>query len=207
MKYEWRKNDKEIYLPKTKAVHLVLPKFNYYTIEGEGNPNDPEFSKRIEVLYQLSYGIRMSHKTEFKPKDYYEYTVFPLEGIWDLVDPSLGFSPDNKENLKYTLMIRQPDFVDEKYAQENLMRVKEKRNNPLLDEVKFETIEEKEVVQIMHIGPYDDEPESFKKIDAFLKENNLRRSTLVHKEIYISDVRRTAPEKLRTVLRVYVERI
>lgn len=97
-KYEWRKSDKAIYLPKNSPVLTHIPTYNYYTIEGEGNPNDASFSAYIEVLYALSYGVRMVHKTAFKPQDYYEYTVFPLEGIWDLMNHSLGFS---KDNLKY----------------------------------------------------------------------------------------------------------
>ena len=206
-KYEWRKNDKDMYLPKKNPVLLSVQTFNYYTIEGQGNPNSEEFSKRIEVLYQLSYGIRMIHKTEFKPNNYYDYTVFPLEGIWDLVDPSIGFSSDNKENLKYKIMIRQPDFVDTKLAKENLERIKTKKNNPLFDSVQFESIVEGDVVQIMHEGPYDNEPESFAKIDTYLKLHELQRKSLIHKEIYISDARKTAPEKLKTVLRVYVEKI
>ncbi len=102
-------------------------------------------------------------------------------------------------------MIRQPDFVDEVFANENLKRVKAKKSLPLLDKVKFEAVSEGKVVQMMHSGPFDDEALSFAIIDEFLKQHNLIRTTLVHKEIYISDFRKTSSDKLKTVLRVYVK--
>jgi hypothetical protein len=86
MKHDWKKNDKQFYLPKDKPETIILPAFNFYSIEGKGNPNDKFFADYIGVLYSLSYAIKMSPKQGFAPKEYFEYTVFPLEGVWDIDD-------------------------------------------------------------------------------------------------------------------------
>lgn len=204
-KYEWRKKDKSIYLATKKPNLLKIPKYKYYVIEGFGNPNSLEFSEKISALYSLSYGIRMSYKTENIPKGYYQYTVFPLEGIWDLIDHSKNFSIDDKDNLKYKIMIRQPDFVTREYALENIQRVKSKSFNKYHDLVRFEELDEGLVVQALHIGSFDTEEETIKIIEKFLLDNNLERTTKIHKEIYLSDFRRTKEENLKTTLRVYVK--
>lgn len=204
-KYEWRKNDKNIYLPKQKVEILNLKPMKYYTIEGVGNPNSEQFSEKIGILYAMSYGIRMSYKSSDPIKDYYEYTVFPLEGIWDLVDHSIEFTAHTKNNLKYKLMIRQPDFLSEEDALKNIERVSNKKFHKYSKDVKFEVIDEGLCAQMMHVGSYDDESKTFKIIDEFLSDNNYKRTTLVHKEIYISDFRRVEASKLKTVLRVFIE--
>lgn len=147
----------------------------------------------------------MSYKTENIPKGYYQYTVFPLEGIWDLIDHSKNFSIDDKDNLKYKIMIRQPDFVTREYALENIQRVKSKSFNKYHDLVRFEELDEGLVVQALHIGSFDTEEETIKIIEKFLLDNNLERTTKIHKEIYLSDFRRTKEENLKTTLRVYVK--
>src|SRR5690554_4309809 len=114
MKYEWRRSEKAIYLPKTKPELIVVPNAKYFTITGNGNPNNEEFSKKVEALYQASYGVRMMHKTNFIPKGYFEYTVYPLEGLWDLTDEGRNKEVLDKNDLVYKIMIKQPDFVDEK---------------------------------------------------------------------------------------------
>jgi len=209
MKHEWRKKEKAIYLPKNKPVIITLPSHKFFMIEGKGNPNDNLFPEYIGVLYSLSYGVRMSPKTGIAPDGYYEYTVYPLEGIWDISEEAKRNYDGNldKDTLVFNLMIRQPDFVTEKFAKEIIKRVKKKKPHKLLDEVKFGFIEEGECVQMMHLGSYADEPESFKIMEQFCEENNFKRISENHKEIYLTDARKVAPEKLKTVLRFKIEKI
>ncbi|MDY7395335.1 GyrI-like domain-containing protein [Aureibaculum sp. 2210JD6-5] len=208
MKHEWRKKEKEIYLPKNKPEIINVPEFKFLTIEGEGNPNDEFFSEYITVLYSLSYPIKMTlKKRQTKPRGYRDYTVYPLEGIWDINEEAKKKFDGklNKNDLVFKLMIRQPDFIDYNFYNEILELTKKKKQKKLLDKVKFETIEEGKCVQMLHIGSYDDEPETFEIMESFTKENNLTRLSKVHKEIYLSDFRKVAPEKLKTVLRFKVK--
>jgi hypothetical protein len=207
MKHDWKKNDKQFYLPKDKPETIILPAFNFYSIEGKGNPNDKFFADYIGVLYSLSYAIKMSPKQGFAPKEYFEYTVFPLEGVWDIDEEAKSSfnGTIDKNTLVFTLMMRQPDFVTTDFANEALERTKKKKPHDLLHRVKFGKIEEGPCVQMLHTGPYDTEPESFKIMEAFAQEKNLKRISHRHREIYLSDARKVAPEKLRTVLRFQVE--
>ena len=206
MKHEWKKSEKRFYLPKNTPEKIVIPGFNFYSLKGKGNPNDPIFSEYISVLYSLSYAIRMSPKAGLFLSNYYDYTVYPLEGVWDLDENAKanGMKVLDKNSLVYTIMIRQPEFITEEIAYENLDRVKRKKPNELLDIVKFENIEEGACVQMLHQGSYDEEPESFKKMALFAAEHNLRRKYHFHREIYLTDARKTTPEKLKTVLRFQV---
>ena len=201
MKYEWRKVDKKLYLPKNNPEIIEVPQMKYFMLSGKGNPNDQEFSQAIEALYSVSYGVRMSHKSEIVPDGYYEYTVFPLEGIWDLEEEARGHKVLNKDKLIYTLMIRQPDFLTDDLAKDIIERIKKKKSNSLLDNISFSRLEEGLNVQMMHIGSYDTEPKSFRLMEEFCSENELIRIDKTHKEIYISDFRKTEPDKLKTVLR------
>lgn len=207
MKYEWRKKEKEIYIPKNKPEVVKIPTFKFYMIEGKGNPNDSFFGEYIGVLYSLSYAMRMSHKTGFAPGNYFEYAVYPLEGVWDISEEAKqNYTGDlDKNSLVFNLMIRQPDFVTKELAQEALERTKKKKPHDLLNKVQFSDIEEGRCVQMMHLGSYDNEPESFTKMDLFCKENSLVRVSKRHREIYLSDARKVSPEKLKTVLRFKVE--
>lgn len=207
MKHEWRKKEKEIYLPKTRPGIINVPEFKFLTIEGEGNPNNEFFSEYISVLYSLSYPIKMTlKKQETKPKGYSDYTVYPLEGVWDINDEAkkMFTGKINKDDLVFKLMIRQPDFVDGNFFAQMLEITKKKKPNELLNNVKFEKIEEGKCVQMLHVGSYDDERKSFKIMEEFARENNLTRLSKVHREIYLSDFRKVAPEKLKTVLRFKV---
>ena len=207
MKYDWKKNDKQFYLPKDKPEKIVVPKFKFFTIGGKGNPNDAFFAEYIGVLYSLSYGIKMSPKQGLAPEDYFDYTVFPLEGVWD-IDESAKSNFNgiiDKETLVFVLMIRQPDFVTNDFAMETIERIKKKKPSELLSKVKFEEIEEGLCVQMLHKGSYDNEPENFKKMEAYSNENNLKRICHKHREIYLSDARKVSAEKLKTVLRFQVK--
>ncbi|WP_027624478.1 GyrI-like domain-containing protein [Clostridium lundense] len=199
MKHEWRKNEKELYAPKEIPQLLSVPKQKFFMIKGKGNPNDEDFSERIGVLYSLSYAVRMMHKSGFVPDGYFEYTVYPLEGVWEECDTS------DKSTFSYTIMIRQPDFVTEDVAKRAFEIANVKKPNPLLKEAYYDEIEEGFSVQILHMGDYDDEPESFEKIIKFMNENNLERRGKTHREIYLSDARKVERNKLKTILRYMVK--
>lgn len=206
MKHEWRKKEKTVYLPKNKPEIINIPTYQFLTIEGAGNPNSDFFSEYIGVLYALSYAIKMSPKKGIKPKGYYDYTVYPLEGIWDINEAAKKTYSGkfDKNDLVFNLMVRQPDFVDNNFFQLMLEQTKKKKPHDLLDQVKFEKITDGECIQMLHIGPYDDEPASFKLMEEFAEEEDLLRLSKRHREIYLSDFRKVAPEKLKTVLRFKV---
>lgn len=206
MKHEWRKQEKAFYLPKNKPERLYLPAFGFFTIQGQGNPNSDFFGEYIGVLYSLAYAVKMSPKKDMAPKGYFEYTIYPLEGVWDLTEEgrkkySGGI---DKNELVFTLMIRQPTFVDEVYARQIIEYTQAKKPNDLLAKVAFESIEEGACVQMLHTGPYDDEPGSFQQMMEFCEKEHLHRASMLHREIYLTDARKTAPEKLKTVLRFQV---
>lgn len=205
MKYEWKKNDKELYLPKNKPEIVTVPNFKFFMLDGKGNPNSEEFSEAIGVLYSLSYVIKMLPKNGIVPEGYFDYTVFPLEGVWDLAEEARNVHRLDKNSLIYTIMIRQPHFVTNELAEEVIQSVKLKKPHILLDKVKFNSLEDGLCLQMLHIGFYDDEPKSFAIMEDYCRVNDLRRTTKIHREIYISDFRKTQPDKLKTILRFKVE--
>lgn len=206
MKHEWKKVEKNFYLPKEKPERIVVPKFKFYTIHGQGNPNEAFFAEYVGVLYALSYGIRMSTKAGAAPANYYEYTVYPLEGVWDISEEARqkALMSFDKNELVFDLMIRQPDFVSSEFVMEMIEKTNKRKPNELLDKVKFEEIEEGECIQMLHVGPYDSEPVTFGKMEVYAKSLGLVRKFHTHREIYLSDPRKTLPDKLRTVLRYHV---
>lgn len=205
MKYEWKKQAKELYLPKNKPEIVTVPDFKFFMLEGKGNPNGEPFAEAIGVLYSLAYAIKMSPKKGILPEGYFDYTVFPLEGIWDLAEEARALDILDKNSLIYTLMIRQPDFVTNELAEDVIRSVKSKKPHALLDKVNFKRLEEGMCVQMLHLGSYDEETKSFSLIEDYCIQNNLKRTTKTHREIYISDFRKTQPDKLKTVLRFKVK--
>lgn len=205
MKHEWRKKEKNYYLSKTNPEIVNIQELKFIQIKGSGNPNSEEFSQKIGILYSLSYAIKMMPKKGITPKGYFDYTVYPLEGIWDLTNEARDYEIFDKNNLVYTVMIRQPEFVDETVFKEAIEILKKKNNNALLDEVEFVSIDEGMCVQIMHIGSFDEEYKSFEVMKKFCKDNNILIKNKAHREIYISDFRRIPKERLKTVLRYRVE--
>jgi len=208
LKHEWRKKEKSIYLPKHQPELITIPEFQFIVLSGEGNPNSDFFTDCIGVLYSLSYAIKMNlKKYDEKPKAYYDYTVYPLEGVWDINDEAKkNFTGKiNKDDLVFDIMIRQPDFVTKEFFNEMLEFTKKKKPHKLLNEVKFIKIKDEQCIQMMHLGSYDDEPKSFELMEAYAKELNLKRKSKTHREIYLSDFRKVAPEKLKTVLRFNIE--
>ena len=207
MKYEWKKHEKNLYLPKQIPEVIIIPKQTFFMLKGKGNPNSDSFAEKIGVLYSLAYAVRMMPKQGYTPEGYFEYTVYPLEGLWDLTEEGKKSGTLNKDELLYTIMIRQPDFVTVDVANKAFETVRKKKPHPLLDEVTFGTIEDGLSVQMLHLGSYDDEPQSFKIMNDFIANNDLVRSSLIHREIYLSDARKVQADKLKTVLRYVVKPI
>ncbi|WP_314720323.1 GyrI-like domain-containing protein [Parvimonas micra] len=202
MKYEWKKNEKNLYGVKQKPQLIEIPSAYYIMIKGEGNPNESDFSNRVSALYSLAYGIKMLFKNMEKEElEYSDFTVFPLEGIWEKSDDE----EFDKSKLKYTIMIKQPYFITKEIFELAFEKVKKKKPNELYDEISFDCIESKKAIQILHIGSFDTEIESFEKLDNFASEMNLERSEKLHTEIYLNNKNRTAEDKLKTILRYTVK--
>jgi hypothetical protein len=204
MKYEWRKKDKDIYLPKNKPKMIEVQKMKFFTLKGKGNPNNDAFQEIVKTLYTIAYAVRMMPKKGITPEGYYEYTVFPLEGIWDLDEIGRKLERLDKDRLVYKLMIRQPDFVSEELFEQVKNNIAKKVAADYLNAVRFEELEEGLCVQCLHVGSYESEPETFSKMDEFCEENNLKRIDKRHREIYLTDARKTPVEKFKTVLRYKV---
>lgn len=204
-KVDYKRDFKHLYLPKTEPEILYVPRMSFLMLDGAGDPNGENFAKEIEALYSLSYTMRMSYRSEEVPEGYYEYTVFPLEGVWDLIDRSKPAT--DKSNFKYTIMIRQPDFLTEEWFKKFKEITMKKKPNPFLENVRFDEMEDGWSCQMMHIGSFDDEPASFARMETYCEEQGYVRASKIHREIYLSDPRRTEPAKLRTVLRFPVEKL
>ncbi|QFG41445.1 GyrI-like domain-containing protein [Streptococcus mutans] len=208
MKHEWRKFEKELYGVKAKPIFLEVEEQQFITIKGKGNPNDQDFSNRVSALYALAYGIKMAYKqamkTEQDDRAVTDFAVYPLEGLWqqaeDVKEDTL-----EKDKLSYTIMIRQPEFITKELVAQALDRVKIKKPNSFYESISFESIKDGKCIQVLHIGSYDDEPQSFAKMDAFAKGHGLKRLSDIHREIYLSNAQRTEKSKLKTILRYQVE--
>ncbi len=200
MKHEWKKQEKDLYLPKDSPTVITVPRQKFFAIKGKGDPNGAGFSERVSVLYSLAYAVRMMPKSGFTPDGYFEYTVYPLEGVWENTDAS------DKGSFIYTIMIRQPGFVTAEISEKAFETTSRKKPHPLLDEAFFCEMEDGLSVQMLHIGDYDNEPASFAKMQAFMSESGLVRSSNNHREIYLSDPAKTDRDTLKTVLRYNVRR-
>lgn len=201
MKYEWRKLDKKLYQgPKTPVV-IEHPVQSFIMLNGQGNPNKADFSERVSTLYSLAYAIKMEYKKTAHHQEFTDFTVYPLEGIWQQTEAETLV----KDDLVYTIMIAQPEFITNEIVETALEKVKVKKLNLFYNEIRFERISEGSSVAMLHVGPFDDEPQTFAKMDAFCQENGLKRCTAYHREIYLNNKNRTAPEKLKTILRYSVQ--
>lgn len=210
MPFDFKKEYKEFYMPKGKPEIVTVPKMNYVAVRGKGNPNveDGDYKKSIELLYGIAYTIKMSKKGDHKIEGYFDYVVPPLEGFWwqDDVD---GIDYSHKENFQWISVIRLPDFVtkaDFDWAIEEATRKKKMD----FSKVEFLEIEEGLCVQCLHSGSYDDEPATIAAMDKFIADNGYENDisdTRRHHEIYLSDARKVAPEKLKTVIRHPIKKI
>lgn len=207
-KSDYTKEYKEFYLPGKKPSIIQIPAMNFIMVEGKGNPNtSEEYKQAIEILYGLSYGIKMSKKNGTQPEGYYDYRVFPLEGLWRM--PGEAFDGLNsvvldKEAFEWTAMIRQPEFVTEQVYETAKAGLKKKKPEIDFSNTRYCRWEEGVCVQMMHHGPYDDEPVSIRFMNAFIEEAGYITDITEerpHHEIYLGDPRKTKPENLKTVLR------
>ena len=204
MKYEWRKEEKNLYSVKQMPIIVEVPKQKFILLKGKGNPNEAVFSDKISALYSLAYAVKMLFKNAMKNKtadEITDFTVYPLEGFWKKVN---GEEFD-KNKLEYTLMIKQPDFITQEIFTKALENIKKKKPNALYDEMSFREIEEGKSIQILHVGSYDEEPKSFEQMDEFARKLDLTRIDDFHKEIYLSNKNRTSEEKQKTILRYSVK--
>lgn len=204
MAFDFKKEYKEFYLPPERPEIVTVPRANYIAVRGSGDPNAPdgEYQRAIGVLYAVAYTLKMSYKTDHRIDGFFEYVVPPLEGFW-WQEGVEGMDYGDKAALQWLSVIRLPDFVTEAdfdWAVETASRKKK------LDcsAARFLTVEEGLCVQILHVGPFDDEPRSVALMDEYIEQNGYKNdfsAERMHHEIYLSDARKVAPEKWRTVIR------
>ncbi len=200
-KIDYKKEYAELYKQKKgEPTLLEVPTLNYLMIDGKGDPNTSrEYQESIEALYAVSYTLKFMSK---KGPNELDYVVMPLEGLWWADDMS-DFSEDAKEDWSWTSMIMQPNHITDDMYAEAVETVREKKAPAALDKLRFETFEEGLAAQILHIGPFADEGPNIEKLHDFITKNGYTFDGLKqkHHEIYLSDFRRTAPEKLKTIIR------
>lgn len=197
-KIDLKKENKDFYYPSTKEVSVVdLPEMKFLMIDGQGDPNtSKEYQEAMETIFPVSYKTKFTSKKE-KSLD---YVVMPLEGLW-WVDNMEQFSLDHRESWKWTVMIRQPDFITEDLIKKAMEEIEQKKNPPSLKKIRYESFKEGLSVQIMHIGPYGEaETPQVQRLHEFIHQEG-HKITGKHHEIYISDMRRTKPENLKTIIR------
>ena len=204
MAFDFKKEYKEFYLPKERPEIVTVPRANYAAVRGQGDPNAPDgaYQQAIAVLYAVAYTIKMSKKGDHRIDGYYDFVVPPLEGFWwqDEID---GVDYDNKAGFQWYAVIRLPDFVT---GADFAWAVAEAGRKKRLDcsGAEFLTVDEGLCVQILHVGPFDDEPRSVALMDEHIRQQGYENdfsATRLHHEIYLSDARKAAPEKWRTVIR------
>jgi len=210
MAFDYKKEYKEFYVPKNKLSIVNIPKMNYISVSGKGNPNEEngEYKKSIELLYSIAFTIKMSYKGDYKIDGYFEYVVPPLEGFW-WQDGIKGMDYNKKEELNFISIIRLPDFVAEQDFKWAVDEAAKKKKNDF-SKVEFLTYEEGLCVQCMHIGSYDDEPVTVRLMEDYARENGYEiniTDTKFHHEIYLSDPRRCEADKLKTVIRHPIKKI
>ena len=204
MAFDFKKEYKEFYLPPAKPVVVTVPKANYIAVRGKGNPNEEggAYQQAIGILYAVAYTLKMSYKTDHRIEGFYDYVVPPLEGFWwqEGID---GIDYSDKSTFCWISVIRLPDFIT-KADFDWAVQTASKKKKIDCSKAEFLTIDDGLCVQIMHIGPYDDEPASVALMDRFLEENGYENdlsATRLHHEIYLSDARKIAPENWKTVIR------
>ena len=204
MVFDYKKEYKEFYIPKNKPSIVEIPKMNYIAVRGQGNPNDEsgDYKNSIGLLYAIAFTIKMSYKGPYKIDGYFEYVVPPLEGFW-WQEGIKGMDYNKKDELNFISIIRLPDFVTKKDFDWAILEATNKKNQDF-SKVEFLTYDESTCVQCMHIGSYDDEPQTVGLMHKYMKDNGYEldiTDTRYHHEIYISDPRRCKEERLKTVIR------
>ncbi|MEK6646402.1 MAG: GyrI-like domain-containing protein [Candidatus Firestonebacteria bacterium] len=196
-KYDYKKKLKYLYDASADKIGIIdIPPMNYLMIDGKGNPNKvPSFKEAVGTLYSISYNLKFTIKKEKN----IDYKVMPLEGLWWMEDMN-SFNPNTKDEWKWTIMIIQPDFIKKENAIKAIDYVKRKSGFNGFPKVRFEKLEEGKCAQILYIGPYENEESTIKNMHKFVLENGYSLYGK-HHEIYLSDPRKCAPEKLRTIIR------
>lgn len=210
MPFDYKKEYKEFYMPKNKPEIVDVPEMNFIAVRGKGNPNDEngDYKAAIGLLYGIAFTIKMSKKGNYAIEGYFDYVVPPLEGFWWQED-TVGVDYGRKEDFCWISVIRLPDFVTKKDVHWAIEESGKKKGQDF-SKVEFMTIKEGLCVQCMHIGAYDDEPATVALMDRFLSENGYENDFTDkrrHHEIYLSDARRVAPERLKTVIRHPVRKV
>ena len=204
MAFDYKKEYKEFYTPPAKPVILQIPSMNFLAVRGTGNPNDEngEYSRALELLYGMAYTIKMSYKGSYKMEGFFEYVVPPLEGFW-WQDGVKGVDYSNKSTFQWISVIRLPDFVTRKDFEWAVKEATAKKKTDF-SAVEFFTYHEGLCVQCMHYGAYDTEPETVRLMENYAKEQGYILDITEdrhHHELYLNDPRKTAPNKLKTVIR------
>ena len=204
MAFDFKKEYKEFYMPKNKPEIVSVPAANYIAVRGTGDPNEEggAYQQAIGVLYAVAYTLKMSYKTDYRIEGFYDYVVPPLEGFW-WQDNGEGIDYTDKSLFNWISVIRLPDFITKKDFDWAVETATEKKK---LDcsKAEFLTVDEGLCVQIMHIGPFDNEPETVAAMDRYVAENGYENdlsNSRLHHEIYLSDARKIPPEKWKTVIR------
>ena len=204
MAFDFKKEYKEFYLPKEQPALIDVPEMHYLAVRGEGDPNEEDgaYKRAIGLLYGVAFTIKMSKKGDHRIEGFYDYVVPPLEGFWRQ-DGVEGVDYARKQDFRWVSVIRLPDFVTKAEFDWAIAEATRKKKEDF-SAVEYLTITEGLCVQCMHIGPFDDEPATVEKMHAFLEENGCTpdfSEKRLHHEIYLSDARKTAPDKLKTVIR------
>lgn len=210
MSFDYKKEYKKICNPKTEPEIIDIPTINYVAVRGSGNPNDPdgEYVKAVGIIYAIAYTIKMSYKGEKQIEGFFDYVVPPLEGFWWQKDID-GVDYSNKDTFNWISIIRLPEFVTEEVFEWAVQETSRKKKIDC-SKAEFLTIEEGTCVQIMHYGTYDEEPATVEKMCEFVKNHGYTEDfsdTRLHHEVYLSDPRKTAPEKCRTIIRHPVKKV
>lgn len=197
-KIDYLKQLKRLYAPSAKKVEVVeVPQMNFLMVDGEGDPNTAQaFKDAVEVLFSLAYTLKFMVK---KGGTGIDYGVLPLQALWWADDLS-AFATGNKAAWQWTTMIMQPEFITPQLVAEAMREVQRKKNLPALPLVRFEAFREGKAAQIMHIGPFSEEGPTIAKVHSFIENSGSQRIGK-HHEIYLSDIRRAAPEKWKTIVR------
>jgi len=198
MKVDFKKELKHLYNPSSKEATIVdVPGMNFLMVDGAGNPNTAQaYKDAVEALYAMSYALKFMVKRGEAAVD---YSVMPLEGLW-WADDMTQFSVENKEIWKWTSMIMQPQYVTKDLFTKAIEQVRKRKSLPALPEIRFESLREGLAAQIMHLGPYSAEGPTIEKLHNVIKENGYELRGK-HHEIYLTDPQRSAPEKMKTVIR------
>ena len=210
-KIDYKKTEKHLYIPKQPAI-VEVPEMVFFAVDGRRDPNTaPAYAAAMEILYGLSFTVKMSKMGGEEPEGYFEYVVPPLEGLWWTDDPGFdGRAPADKSLFYWTSLIRQPDFVTEEVFSWALEKLARKKPELDLSGARFWRWREGLCAHILHVGPYDAEPASIDRLSAFTAEQGCAPDFTPerrHHEIYLGDPRRTAPQRLKTLIRHPVRKI